>query len=147
MGSSEPDMQPLSWLARLVLGLAQERIGAFRFFWSNHAVAVGVDALEIFPATKEFAARDHAVAVAIHLAEPERAPGRRRRSTIDGGTLVGRRGSRDQKITRLCLRQQKIKLTRDIFASHVACGTFGPRRQHRRGGLQFALPQAAVMVD
>src|SRR2546423_15376611 len=107
-------MQPLSWRARLVLGLAQERVGAFRFFWSNHAVAIAVDALEIFPAAKELAAGDHAVAVGIHLAGPERAPGRRRRAAFRGA-LGGHPGGSGQGNNRPWLRLAEGKLARGVF--------------------------------
>ena len=52
----------------------------------DQAVAVAVEALERGAGAEELAAGDVAVAVAIHLAEPERPGGRRPRA---GDAIIG----------------------------------------------------------
>src|SRR5258708_3952666 len=49
------------------------RIGAFGFSDTNQAVAVRVDLGELFIRAEEFTPGHIAIAVAIHLAEPDRA--------------------------------------------------------------------------
>src|SRR5262249_18307980 len=58
-----------------VLRLAQAGVGLFGFFEADVAVAVLVEQLELLGCAEELARRHVAVAVAVHLAEPQRARG------------------------------------------------------------------------
>src|SRR5437868_6540492 len=71
-------------------GLAINGSGLFRrgfgFVGVDQAIAVAVDAVEVGLGAEELAARNVAVAVAVHLAEPQRTP--RRDVRADGIEIV-----------------------------------------------------------
>src|SRR3954468_18723766 len=62
----------------------------FGFRQADQAVAIGVDLLEQLLAEQEFLAGDVAVAVAVHLAEPERARLGRLRRDLGAAAVQGR---------------------------------------------------------
>src|SRR2546422_287098 len=103
MGSRLAGMRPLSGLARLVSGFAKQGVGSFSLFRSDDAVAVGINPLEVLPGPEELAARDNAVAVAIHLAKPQGSSCRRRRSALGARIGSGRSVAADEEIPRLPL--------------------------------------------
>src|SRR5262249_38205588 len=53
--------------------LSQQLVGPLRLLGTDQAVAIRVDAFELLVGAQELATRQVAVAVRVHLAEPERA--------------------------------------------------------------------------
>src|SRR5262245_46677924 len=76
----------------------------FCFREADEAVAIGIDAIELLAGAQEFATRHVAVAITIHLAEPERS-GRWRRWALGRKTAVQREGDSAAEAPRIARPQ------------------------------------------
>src|SRR5262249_10318937 len=125
------------------LALAQGLLVARRLLGADEAVAVGVDAAEQLVTTQELAARDVAVAVAVHLLEPHRASARAGR-TVRLHAQYFQEGERVGAAAAGALLQGEQVTVRDVrLADRAAAGDLVHQPRHL---LEFAEAQPAVAV-
>src|SRR5262249_16800292 len=98
---------------------------SLRLFDADKSVAGEVEALEVVVGAEELAARHVAVAVAVHVAEPERAAGRHRSAGC--GSVSGGRHAPIREFAAAAAGGQE-KLPRDLGAGQKAVAVSVPNR-------------------
>src|SRR5262249_29095802 len=119
-------------------------VGLLGLLGADEAVAVGVDLLEVLVGAEELLARDVAVAVAVHLPEPQRPAAGAGRAGPTGGDHARPDGRGVVAVGPLVAGQ--LELAGDLLAAdaEVAVGVVGP--QPGPGVAQLAHAQLPVAV-
>src|SRR5262249_40610885 len=143
------DVHGGSFLNRSSLLLAELRVVAFRFLEADQAIALGVDLPAPLVAAVALRARHVAIAVKVHLAEPQGTGRRLRRSRPGRAPEIpaegGRGNAKVARIHRAAIQRQLVG-ARDVVLAEIALVAAVQLRQQLRRLTHLAQTEPAVAV-